>query len=165
VPSGPAGQKPYVLLREVMKEKKRYAVGSIVLSGHDELVLIRPTGDLLTMSVLYHEDQLKRSSGFSDEIKDSKITEQELHLAGILVEESSPKKFDFSDFTDEYTERVAQAIEAKLGGKKPERAPHAKAPHVINLMDALRKSVDMAQSEEKPARSRRRRGHAKKKSA
>ena len=51
-PAGPAGQKSYALLHDVMKEKNRMAVGTIVLSGHDETVLVRPIEELLTMKLM-----------------------------------------------------------------------------------------------------------------
>lgn len=156
VPAGPAGQKPFALLHDVMNEKRRHAVGTLVLSGHDETVLIRPMEELLTMTVLYHEDQVKHPEAFKDELKAAKVTARELKLASVLVEESTPKTFDFSQYKDRYTQRVAQAIEAKLGGTKPTAHRVEKGPHVINLMDALRKSVRQAQQTQKPARRTRR---------
>jgi DNA end-binding protein Ku len=141
VPAGSAGQKPYALLHEVMKEKNRYAIGRIVLSGHDETVLIRPLEELLTMTVLYYEEKLKHPSAFKDEVSAAKVDPKELKLAATLVDESTPDHFDFSQYRDEYTERVSQALEAKLGGKGPTDVRREKAPRVLNLMDALRKSL------------------------
>ncbi|HZZ76881.1 MAG TPA: Ku protein [Gemmataceae bacterium] len=161
VPAGPAGQKAYSLLHDVMKEKQRYAVGTIVLSGHDETVLIRPVEELLTMSVLYHEDQIKQPTAFKDEIKKSKANEQELKLAGVLVEESTPKSFDFAHYKDQFTERVAEALEAKLAGKKVTRRRAAEAPPTINLMEALRKSVGHTQGGE----TKKKRRHGRRKTA
>jgi DNA end-binding protein Ku len=159
VPANAAGQKAYSLLHDIMKDKQRYAVGTVILSGHDETVLIRPVEELLTMSVLYHEDQIKHPTAFKDEIKNVKMTEQELKLAGVLVDESTPKEFEFSQYKDEYTERVAAALEAKLAGKKI-RKPKEHAPSTINLMDALRKSVSQTQGDGK-----KRRRHGRRKTA
>jgi DNA end-binding protein Ku len=162
-PAGPPGQKPYALLHDVMKERNRFAIGTVVLSGHDEIVMIQPIDDLLAMMVLYHEEQVKHASAFKDEIKSAKPTGKELQLATMLVDESTPKSFDFGQYKDQYTERVSEALEAKLDGKKVRAPKKEKAPRVINLMDALRKSLGQERSGPKPARHRRPR--AKKKSA
>jgi DNA end-binding protein Ku len=142
VPAGPAGQKPYVLLHKIMLDQQRHAVASVILSGHDETVLLRPIDKLITMSVLYYEKQMKQPSAFADEVGEPKLTAQELKLGASLVEASTPEKFDFSHYKDRYTERVSDLIEMKMAGKKIEAPPSEKAPHVLNLMDALRKSLD-----------------------
>ena len=159
VPDGPAGQKPYVLLHRIMEEKNRHAIAKIVLSGHEEAVLIRPTGKLLTMAVLNYENQVKKASSFEDEVGEAKITAQELKLAGSLIDASTTDEIDFSQYKDHYTERVKEVIESKLAGKKLE-APHAtdKAPRVINLMDALRKSLKKSNSPAKKTSARQPRG-------
>jgi DNA end-binding protein Ku len=144
VPAGPAGQKSYSLLRDVMAQKNRCAIATIVMSGHDEAVLIRPEAKMLTMTMLYRDDQIKNPSAFQDEVKSVKATPQESKLAAILVDESTPKDFDFAQLKDQFTERVSHAIDAKLKGKDLSAEPHKKAPRVINLMDALRKSLDHA---------------------
>jgi len=142
VPSGPAGQKAYSLLNRVMSEKGVLAVAHMVLSGHEEPVLIRPSGKLLELAVLYYESQVKAPSGFAAEVAETEVSGQELKLATQLVEESVVQKYDFSQLKDRYTERVAALIEAKSHGKAPHKPRKAdKAPKVINLMDALKKSL------------------------
>jgi DNA end-binding protein Ku len=166
VPAGPAGQKPYALLHRVMKEKNRCAVATLILSGHDETVLIRPLDKLLAMSVLYYDEQVKEASAFEDELGDAKISAQELKLANTLVDASTAEKFDFSQYKDRYTERVTEFLEAKLAGKKLEAPRHERPREVINLMDALRKSLDQTQTGAKEKRVRPaapRHGHAKRK--
>ena len=144
VPAGPPGQKPYVLLHRVMKEKKRYAIATVVLSGRDEIVLIRPLEKLLTMSVLYHHEQVKEPAAFEDEVGEGKVTAQELKLAGTLVDASTVERVDLTQHKDQYTKRISEFLEARMSGKKVTAPRHEKAPHVINLMDALRKSLVQA---------------------
>jgi len=152
VPSGPAGQKAYSLLKQVMKEKDVLAVAHMVLSGHEEPVLLRPAGKLLELIVLYYESQVKGPSSFASEVADADVSPQEHKLATTLVEESVVSKYDFSELKDRYTERVTALIESKSHGKAPHRAKKAdKGPKVINLMDALKKSL--ASSHRKSAAS------------
>jgi DNA end-binding protein Ku len=155
VPDGPAGQKAYVLLHKVMEEKNRNAVARIIISGHEETVLLRPEGKLLTMTVLYYDNQIKKAADFEDEIAAAKISAQELKLAETLVEASTTRAVALSFYKDQYTERTQEMIEAKLAGKKATRGRSAKTPHVINLMDALRKSVkEQAKHKAPPPRKR-----------
>lgn len=145
VPSGPAGKKPYALLHQVMKEKGRCGIGTVVLSGHDEVVLIHPQEKVLAMSVLFHESQLKHPAAFEDEVGAAKATAQELKLAGTLVDASTTDKIDLAQYKDQYTERTTKLLEAKLAGEKIEVRKAAKTRGVINLMDALRRSLDEKQ--------------------
>jgi DNA end-binding protein Ku len=169
VPDGPAGQKPYLLLHETMQQKDRYALAGMVLSGHEEMVLIRPAGKVLAMTVLYYDHQIKKASDFADEVGESKISAQERKLAGSLVDSSTTEEMDFSQYKDHFTERVKQVLEAKLAGKD-RRAPKAEKDRpVVNLMDALRQSLKKTGSGAKPKTPRRSprsphvRSHAKRK--
>lgn len=153
LPDGPAGQKPYALLHHVMKDKNCQAIATVVMSGHDETVLLRPLDKLLTMTVLYYSEQIKQPDAFEEELVEQKLSVQELKLASTLVDASTADKFDFSHYKDHYTERTAKLVEAKLAGKKPEAAHKEKGPGVINLMEALRQSLDQARGD-KPSRKR-----------
>ncbi len=150
VPNGPAGQKPYALLSQVMTEKGVCAMAQVVLSGHEEAVLIRPVGKVLAMTVLFYESQVKSPDTVAPELSDAKVTPEERKLAAALVEQSMVEQFDLSGLKDHYTERVTQLIEAKAGGKRihaPKRAKHA---GVINLMDALKKSLKQRRGKKRP---------------
>lgn len=144
VPSGKVGQHPYAVLQNVMAEKKRQAIARVIFSGKEQIALIRPVGRLLTMTLLYYDEQVKKPSAFEDEIADVHVSEEERKLAESLVEASTAKKFDFSRYGDLYTERLSELIEAKAKGKRIAAPRTHEEPAVINLMDALRKSLDRA---------------------
>lgn len=159
-PSGPPGQKPYVLLQQVMKEKNRYALATMVISGKEEVVLLRPEGKLLTLTLLYYEHQVKNPKAFEDEVEETTLTPQEVKLASTLVEASTSDEVDFSKYKDQYTERINELLDAKLAGRKIEPTRGEREPAVINLMDALKKSLNKAQraARRKPAAHRRKTG-------
>jgi DNA end-binding protein Ku len=140
-PDGPAGQKPYTVLHQVMAKKNRFAIAQIVFSGREELVLIRPIQRLLAMTVLNYDNQVKKPSSFEDEVKSVKVSDQELKLADTLIEASTAEDFDFSQYKDNYTETLTKLIEAKAAGQKIVTPRKEEEPAVINLMDALRKSL------------------------
>jgi DNA end-binding protein Ku len=155
LPDGPAGQKPYALLCRVMADKGVHAVAHMVLSGHEQQVLIRPApadGKVLEMSVLLYASQVKPIGSFDEEVDGRDVTTQELKLASALVDQSIVKKFDFSKLTDRYVERATELVESKAAGKS-KRTPRKETPMaVINLMDALQKSLQ--KGTKKPTRSK-----------
>jgi DNA end-binding protein Ku len=156
-PNGPAGQKAYALLCRVMSEQNVEAVGHMVLSGHEVPVLVRAVEPVLEMTVLFYESQVKGPGSVKDEIAEEKVSAQELKLAKDLVEESTVAEYDFSKLKDHYTERVTELIEAKSAGKPLRKPKREKHPPVINLMDALKKSLKEAQGGKGGSRGVRRR--------
>jgi DNA end-binding protein Ku len=146
LPDGPVGQKPYALLMESMNKRKVNAVVQVVMSGKDQLALIRPLDGLLAMSMLYHDQQIKSASGFEDEVERQELSEDERKLTDTLIEASTLKDFDFSGYRDRYTDNLTKLIQMKIDGQEVVQAPSPEEPKIINLMEALKKSIERAQS-------------------
>ena len=149
VPDGPVGQKPYAVLYRGMEEQQRYAIGQAVFSGKEQLVLVRPLEGLLTMSMLSYESQIRAPSVFHEEFEQQQVTKEELRLAETLISASTAEDFDLSKYEDLYTARLTQLIEAKVEGREIVAPPAEEETTVINLMDALRKSVAQAKGSNK----------------
>jgi DNA end-binding protein Ku len=147
IPDGPVGQKPYAVLYQGLVEQNRYGLARAVFSGRDQIVLLRPLDRLLTLTMLSYENQVRKPSAFHDDLADTGVTAEELRLAETLIEASSDDKFDFSKYEDTYTQKLTQLIEAKVEGKEVVAPPPEEETHVINLMDALRKSVAKAKKD------------------
>jgi DNA end-binding protein Ku len=142
VPDGRVAQKPYAVLQRVMAEHERYAVATVIFSGREQLVLVRPMEGLLAMTMLSYEDQIKTPASFQDDVPDVSVGAAELKLAESLVEASTAHRFDFSKYEDQYSGKLTKLLEAKSAGKKVAPKKGHDEPVVINLMDALRKSLD-----------------------
>src|SRR5438874_4876826 len=140
-PDGKVGQKPYAVLHKVMAEENRYAVATMILAGREHVVLVRAVGRVLAVTVLSFEAQLKKPKVVEDEIPEVDVSGEEVKLARTLVEGSTAEDFDFAKYQDEYTGRVTQLIERKAAGKKVVAVRKHEEPAVINLMDALRQSL------------------------
>ena len=147
VPDGPVGQKPYELLHEGMKELKRYAVAQVVLHGKEQVVLLRPIGKLIAMTMLSYDSQIVKPATFEPEVPDQKSAPAELELVKTLIQAQTPKTFDFSKYKDVYTEKLTKLIEAKVAGQEIVTPPAPEEAQVINLMEALKQSVAKAQGE------------------
>ncbi len=138
VPDGAAGQKPFALLCETMKRKQLSCVAQVVLHNKDQLVLVRPLGGLLCMTVLRYASQVKAAETFEDELVDTELSKSEYQLAETLIGETTIDTFDIAAYEDKYTSRLMQLIDSKVEGKELVTAPTVDAPPVINLMEALK---------------------------
>ncbi len=163
VPEGPVGQKAYALIREVMSERGQSALAKIVLTGREQIVLLRPLGRLLVMSVISYAGEVKDPAAFEDEVEEGQVTAAELELARKLIDAATLDAFDPAGYKNQYTERLTELIEAKVEGREIVAAPAPEEPQVIELLEALRSSV--ARAEKAQARTPRKRKTAKKKMA
>jgi DNA end-binding protein Ku len=151
VPEGAAGQKPFALLRQTMVTKGLHCVAKVVLHNKEQLVLVRPVENLLCMTVLKYATQVKSTEAFKDEVAEVAISDAEVELANTLIDETTAGEFDLDVYKDEYTEKLTQLIEAKVSGEEIVEAPSAETSNVINLMEALRASVQRAQADVTPS--------------
>jgi len=141
-------RRPYVLLLEAMKDSGMAAVGKFVLWGKENLCLIRPLQDSLALETLFFADDVRSRSEIEEAVEETEVKDPELELArqviASLVGEWSPEEFE-----NEYRRELRMMLEAKLSGQEiaqPEPVPETP---VVDLMEALRRSVAEAQ-ERKP---------------
>lgn len=142
LPDGEAGEQPYALLCQAMREEKRWALAEAVLWRKERLILLRPEGKLLTMSLLRYAAQLKPVDDFVDEAPAVKTKAQELRLARRLIAESSVDRIDWSHYEDDFRKRMAATIHEKVAAEDVvESSLDGEATPVINLTDALKRSI------------------------
>ncbi|HEV8249330.1 MAG TPA: Ku protein [Gaiellaceae bacterium] len=138
-----AQRRPYVLLLEAMRETGMAAVGKFVLWGKENLCLLRPLGTSLALQTLFYSEDI-RSRGDIDEAVDGvDVKAPELDLAKQVIQ-SLVGEWEPDEFENEYRGQLRTMLDAKLAGEEiavPE--PVAEAP-VVDLMEALRRSVDEA---------------------
>ena len=136
------GAKPYQLLARALEKAEQVAVARFILRGKESLVLIRPFQRGLILHTMYFHDEL-RDFGEIDKGESVKTKESELRLALRLVRELASEEFDPKKYDDEYRRRVLALVKEKAEGKEvtiaPPRAPRGK---VIDLMDALKRSLE-----------------------
>lgn len=142
VPDGDV-TKPYALFRAAMQERGQYAIAKLAMHNREHVVVIRPDGKELMLHTMFFADEVK-----SAEVKTGpeKFSAQEMKLAGQLIDTLSAK-FDLSKFHDEYRANLARLIEQKQKGERVTAVKSEKPARVVNILDALRKSL----AENKPA--------------
>jgi DNA end-binding protein Ku len=142
---GPGGAKPYRLLLEAMRETNRVAIAKVVIRSKEQLVALRPMGDVLAMATMLFADEVVDADGI-DEVPsgdDVKTSSRELDIAKQLVE-SLAGDFDPGKYHDTYREEVMGLIERKAAGEEIAVQPASEevsAP-VPDLMSALKASLD-----------------------
>jgi DNA end-binding protein Ku len=128
-----------------MVETEKYAFAQVVMSGKEQLVLLRPADNgVLIMSGLAYESEVKGMAEFEGEAPKAEVLPAEMGIAKSLIEAMSPEEFDFSQYRNTYTDKLTALIEAKMAGKEVVAAPQEESPQVVNLMEALQKSLTAA---------------------
>lgn len=151
-PDGAVGQKPYALIQKVLAEHDLGAVARVVLFGREEVVLVRPHEQLLAMTSLKFAAEITPVAAVEEDLQHPVLEREELTLTRTLLKAFEKKKFSFERYKDTYVEKLREFIEAKVEGKEIVSPPVREEPHVINLMDALKKSVAQANKAE-PAKT------------
>jgi DNA end-binding protein Ku len=135
-----AQRRPYVLLLEAMKETGMAAIGRMVIRGNENFCLIRPKGEALVLETLFLAEDVRSSAEIDEAVEETEVNEPELQLARQLID-GLVGEFEPEALHSEYRDNLRQLLEAKLKGEEiaaPEPVPDAP---VIDLMEALKKSV------------------------
>ena len=154
---GTGAEKAYRLLLEAMKEAGRVAIARVVIRNKEQLVAIRPSGEVLTMSTMNFADEVVSPEAIEEigaqDGEKATATKRELDMAQQLID-SLTAEFDPSKYHDTYRERVLELIERKAAGEEIAVAPEAAEPAAVpDLMAALEASLQEAKGRErKPPR-------------
>ncbi|MFB3854187.1 MAG: Ku protein [Vicinamibacterales bacterium] len=151
-PDGQVASDAFAVMREGMQGKA--GIGKLALYGREYLVAIRPRERGLVMYTLHHAAEV-RSMDAIDELRSvpSEVKPQEAALARQVIQ-TFESDLDLSEYKDEYQEGLRRIIAAKVEGQEVVAPPEEAPPRVVNLMDALRKSLDQVSAGKKrPARA------------
>ena len=133
------GEKPYALLFEALKATKYYAVAKIAMHNREHIVIVRPGDRGMVLHTMYYADEVRRTEEFRTDI--SNVTEKEMNLAKMLVE-SLAAEFEPEKYHDTYRTNLRQMIDDKVAGNKIVETPEVRMAPVIDIMEALKKSLE-----------------------
>ncbi|HEY4114270.1 MAG TPA: Ku protein [Rhizomicrobium sp.] len=164
VPDGKEGIEAYAVIREAMAEQSRIALGRVVMHTRERLMAIEPRDKgLLAYSLRMANEVVNPATAFED-LPDIKADPRMVEIAQKIIEQQEGP-FEPAEFKDRYEEALRELIRRKEHGEKPTVAPPAPAAtNVINLMDALQKSLKK-KGAAAPAPAAKNTSHAKKKRA
>jgi DNA end-binding protein Ku len=138
--SAEAQRRPYVLLLDAMKETGMAAIGRMVIRGNENFVLIRPKGEALVLETLFLAEDVRSQAEIDEATEAIDVKEPELELARQLID-SLVGEWEPEALKSEYRASLREMLEAKLAGEEiAQPEPVAEAP-VVDLMEALKKSV------------------------
>lgn len=154
-PKDDAQTKALAVMRRALADTESCGIGEVAFSGREHLVAIAAPPDPkqkgLMLYVLRYAEELREAKSVLSDIKEPSVTTQELALAKQLIS-GSTSKFDLSAYRDDYEAAVVKLVNAKRKGKPlPEAEPQKQPAKVVNIMDALRKSLENA----RPSRGKR----------
>jgi DNA end-binding protein Ku len=146
-PDGAVAAEAFAVIREGMAGKA--AVGKVALYGREYLVAIQPRENGLVMFTLRHASEVRAMSAI-DELKTvpAKIKPEEVKLARQVIG-SFATEGDLTQYRDEYQDELRRIIDAKIAGHEISAAPEEAPPKVVNLMDALRESLERVSATKK----------------
>ncbi|EMT38257.1 DNA end-binding protein Ku [Thermoanaerobacter thermohydrosulfuricus] len=152
------GTKPYVLLRDSMKETKRVAIAKVVIRSKQNLACIRVYDEkYMVLETMHFPDEIKNANQLPP-LREVSLQENEIKMAKQLIDtltsDFKPEKYD-----DSYRKALIEMIESKIQDKDveiPQKAPEA--DNVLDLVSALKASIESVKNEEKAKKGRKRKG-------
>jgi DNA end-binding protein Ku len=141
--SDTVGQEAFAVIRDAMKGKGVVALGRIVLNKRERVIAIEPFGKGLLGTTLHYSYEVRKPNEYFDDMADVKVPNEMLKLAEHILDTKSGD-FDPTEFVDHYETALMELLRKKQAGFKPPKSKERTAPqpNVINLMDALRRSVE-----------------------
>jgi DNA end-binding protein Ku len=147
------GRKAYQLLLKALEDSKRVAIAKITMHQREYTVFIRPYDHGLALHTMYFAEEIREAPGYG-KTDDVKLRPQEIKLAEQLVSSLS-EEFNLEKYHDEFQARLKKLIEAKQKGKVVSAEPQPHRAPVIDMMAALKKSLETTGGrQKKPVRSK-----------
>lgn len=143
----PGGEKAFELLRAALMTEQKIAVGKTVFGVKDTLMAIIPREDGMLISTMFYADDIRE---LQKPYAKPAVSEQELSMARVLIN-SMDTPFNPAQYRDEYQVKLRALIETKISGKEIVAAEPESTGKVIDLMEALKASVEKAKREKEPA--------------
>ena len=163
VPDGEVGQQAFAVIREAIRKQGMVALGRVVFTSREHVMALEPRGKGLLGVTLRYPYEIRKEEQYFDEVEDEKIPKDMLELATHIVETKSGH-FNPDKFEDHYENALKELLKKKRAGEKIEAPKEREPAKVINLMDALRRSVSAERAggaRRKPSRSSAQRRTAK----
>src|SRR3982075_747731 len=139
-PDGKVGHDAFAVIRETIHEMNKVAIGRVVLSNREHIIALEPLDKGLMGTLLRYPYEVRSENEYFDDIQDVKVTKDMLDLAKHIVNQRA-STFEPNKFEDHYEDALTELINAKREGKAIASKPRPRGENVVDLMDALKKSI------------------------
>ena len=150
VPDGKVGHDAFAVIRETIRSMGMVAIGRLVLTSREHIVGLEPLKNGLMGTLLRYPYEVRSEDEYFDDIQDVKVTKDMLDLAKHIVTQKT-STFDPSKFEDHYEDALTELINQKRNGKPITAKARPKGDNVVDLMDALKRSIA---NEQQPAKGK-----------
>ncbi len=148
-PDGPMAREAFAVMREGMKGKA--GIGKLALYGREYLVAVQPRDKGLVMYTMRHAKEVRSMDNIDElETVPEKVKPEEIKLAKQVIG-NFEGALDLAEYSDKYQEELQRIIDAKVAGQEVVATEEETPPKVVNLMDALRQSLDRVSTGKKKA--------------
>jgi DNA end-binding protein Ku len=152
VPDGKVGHDAFAVIRETIREMNKVAIGRVVLTNREHIIALDPLNKGLMGTLLRYPYEVRSEKEYFDDIQDVKVTKDMLDLARHIVNQKAGH-FEPDKFEDQYETALIDLINQKRAGKPIAAKERPRGENVVDLMDALRKSIGGASEvPKKPAK-------------
>ena len=153
-PNDKVGTEAFAVIREAMKKEDLVGIARVVLYRRERILMLAPRGDGIMATALRYRTEVRDEEDYFDDIPNVKVPADMLDLA-VHILKSKKTHFKPDQFEDRYEDALKELIEAKRKGKAAPAVSTPKPSNVINLMDALKRSVKAEKGGAKTAPARR----------
>jgi DNA end-binding protein Ku len=154
VPDGKVGHDAFAVIRETVRSMNKVAIGRVVLTNREHIIALEPLGKGLMGTLLRYPYEVRSEKEYFDDIQDVKVTKDMLDLARHIVEKKSGS-FEPERFEDHYESALTELIDRKRSGiRTTAKAAPKTGGNVINLMDALKRSLANERQSPPPAKAK-----------
>ena len=148
-PEDKVGQEAFAVIRDAMKKKKMVGIGRVVMARRERMMMLEPFGKGIMGTTLHYPYEIRNEEAVFEEIPEMKLPDQMVGLAETIIDKMTGE-FEPEKFEDRYENAMIELIRSKQAGLPvPKEKPAARPANVVNLMDALRRSIE-AGGEESP---------------
>jgi DNA end-binding protein Ku len=158
-PDGKIGHDAFAVIRETIREMGKVAIGRVVLTSREHIIALEPLDKGLVGTLLRYPYEVRSEDEYFDEIQDIKVTKDMLDLAKHIVNQKSGH-FEPDKFKDQYETALIDLINQKRAGKPITPKERPRGDNVVDLMEALKRSVGGAASETKASKKSKKLGRA-----
>lgn len=151
---GEGGEKVYELLKRAMADTGKVAIARVVIRSRESLAALRVAEDVVVMSTMHYPDEVRESKQLQELNYKVRLHDNEVKMAVNLIESLS-SDFEPEKYTNEYREALMEIIQARIAGKAVEVPAKPETGKVVDLMSALKASIEMAnkEKENKPVKA------------
>jgi DNA end-binding protein Ku len=132
------GEKPYALLFQALRESKLYALAKVAMHNREHIIVLRPGAKGILSHTMYYQDEIRQVDEFRTDT--TLVKDKELEMAKMLIS-SLEADFEPEKFHDGFRDNVRKMIEAKVEGRNVVATPAAHVAPVIDIMEALKRSL------------------------